>query len=394
MAHELESRGHATTFCVPPDYVTTVSGHGFACHPCGSPFGAHLRGTYNEATILKRVFDEVGRQFKDLAPFVERADCVIGSMLQVAAPSLCEYYAKPYAYAIFSPCYLESHEIPVPMPLGRSRKLIIRRASLIKAMFAMRSAMTPWFTRTLTRARDALNLPPVKHMYQYLACSGLLFAAFDPELTPKPTDVEEGVVTGHWAWSGDPAPDPSLTAYLNNGTPPIYCGLGSMHHHSAKSVVQQFVQACRDLGERALVVHPHASQWQLGSDVLVARHVPHRHVLPHCRLAVHHGGAGTVAVTARSGLPQMVVPHLGDQFFHAQRVAELGLGPPSLPVRKLKGDTLFARLKEALEPRYLQNAKNMAARLDNKGVVCAADLLDRSLTKALAKTDHASSQCD
>ena len=46
----------------------------------------------------------------------------------------------------------------------------------------------------------------------------------------------------------------------------------------------------------------------------------------HCAAIVHHGGAGTTANAARSGVPQLLVPHLMDQFYWAERCVELGLG--------------------------------------------------------------------
>jgi len=53
---------------------------------------------------------------------------------------------------------------------------------------------------------------------------------------------------------------------------------------------------------------------------------------------VHHGGAGTTAMTARAGAPQVVVPHLYDQTYFAQLVQAVGIGvaragPSRLPNR-------------------------------------------------------------
>jgi UDP:flavonoid glycosyltransferase YjiC (YdhE family) len=47
-------------------------------------------------------------------------------------------------------------------------------------------------------------------------------------------------------------------------------------------------------------------------------------VLPNCDLAVHQGGAGTTLTSLASGLPQVILPHMGDQFDNAERVAESG----------------------------------------------------------------------
>jgi sterol 3beta-glucosyltransferase len=48
--------------------------------------------------------------------------------------------------------------------------------------------------------------------------------------------------------------------------------------------------------------------------------VPHDWLFPQLTAAVHHGGAGTAAAAYRAGIPTMIVPFFGDQFFWAQRV--------------------------------------------------------------------------
>lgn len=50
------------------------------------------------------------------------------------------------------------------------------------------------------------------------------------------------------------------------------------------------------------------------------------HVLPRCKLAIHHGGMGTTHAIAMHGIPQMVVPHAADQRAQARRVAEAKVG--------------------------------------------------------------------
>ena len=44
---------------------------------------------------------------------------------------------------------------------------------------------------------------------------------------------------------------------------------------------------------------------------------------------------GTTHSAARAGVPQVVVPHLLDQFYFARRVHELGVAPPAIRRRKL-----------------------------------------------------------
>ena len=53
---------------------------------------------------------------------------------------------------------------------------------------------------------------------------------------------------------------------------------------------------------------------------------PYEHVLPRCRLMIHHGGMGTTHSAVVHGLPQIVVPHAADQRIQGRRVAEAKVG--------------------------------------------------------------------
>ena len=105
----------------------------------------------------------------------------------------------------------------------------------------------------------------------------------------------------------------------------------------------------------------------------MTRAVPHDLVLPRVAAAVHHGGAGTTTAVARAGVPQVVLPHILDQFYWAHRVAELGLGPRALPVSLVTADILAERLHTAIDdPRYAARAAGLAQRIAARNGTAAA----------------------
>ncbi len=53
----------------------------------------------------------------------------------------------------------------------------------------------------------------------------------------------------------------------------------------------------------------------------------HRALFPHAALVVHHGGAGTTHTVVAAGVPSVVVPHVGDQRYWADRLQRLGVAP-------------------------------------------------------------------
>jgi len=54
-------------------------------------------------------------------------------------------------------------------------------------------------------------------------------------------------------------------------------------------------------------------------------HVPHDWLFPRTSLVVHHGGSGTTHSACRAGVPSVVVPFAGDQFFWGVRMRETGV---------------------------------------------------------------------
>ena len=82
--------------------------------------------------------------------------------------------------------------------------------------------------------------------------------------------------------------------------------------------------------------------------------VPHSWLFPRMAAVVHHGGAGTTAAGFRAGIPSILVPHLGDQPFWASRVTALGVGPQSIPRRKLTAERLAAAITIATTDQNMQ----------------------------------------
>ena len=80
---------------------------------------------------------------------------------------------------------------------------------------------------------------------------------------------------------------------------------------------------------------------------------------------------------ARAGVPQVVAPHLLDQYYWARRIQKLGLGPAPLPRRRLDARQLAAALRSVVEDGgFRQRARAQAVPLQRRdGVRQAVDLM-------------------
>jgi vancomycin aglycone glucosyltransferase len=227
--------------------------------------------------------------------------------------------------------------------------------------------------------RAELGLPRVRDVLAHLFGSQTLLAA-DPELAPLPPDAAhraEPVGSLHPLVREDLPP--KLEAFLASGPPPVYLGFGSMPDPHPERTTCELIDAVSALGVRAIVSEGWAGLGRvaLPEGVLAIGEVSHALLFPRVAAVVHHGGAGTTASAARAGVPQIVVPHLLDQFYFARRVTLLGLGPPPLPRRRLDASSLAALLEETLENEALaERTGELGERLRRRdGAALAAERL-------------------
>jgi UDP:flavonoid glycosyltransferase YjiC (YdhE family) len=91
---------------------------------------------------------------------------------------------------------------------------------------------------------------------------------------------------------------------------------------------------------------------------------PHRALFPRVAAIVHHGGAGTTRSAAGAGVPQVILPHLLDQYYWARRIEVLGLGPPSMPIERVTPAALAERIHLVLrDGRFRERARQIGTRV-------------------------------
>ncbi|HET9416420.1 MAG TPA: nucleotide disphospho-sugar-binding domain-containing protein, partial [Candidatus Limnocylindria bacterium] len=213
----------------------------------------------------------------------------------------------------------------------------------------------------LFRARS-----PLLHL---VACSPAIMRV-PPDLPPTTH------VTGAWLdRSAPPALPAELEAFLADGGPPIVVTFGSMAG-APDGEVAAAIRAMLDGGRRVVV---QGVETETSPSLLRIGAVDHRAIFPRASLVVHHGGAGTTHAAVAAGVPSVVVPHVGDQRYWADRLHRLGAAPAPVAVRNLSGAALAdASLASASDPRMREAARALATRLAHEdGVSTAVSLLER-----------------
>lgn len=203
------------------------------------------------------------------------------------------------------------------------------------------------FKASVNAARAAVcGLPPRRGIWT----EHPMLYGVSPSLVPQPADWPPGArICGHWlAPATEWSPPAALGEFLAAGEPPIYLGFGSMGALGGATLMREALRALR--GRRALF-YPGWSGVaadDLPANVHLLAEAPHGWLFPRLALAIHHGGAGTAHAAIRAGVPAVVVPFAGDQFFWADRLRKAGVAPRPLPAKGLSAEKL-ARAIDAAE---------------------------------------------
>lgn len=338
----------------------------------GSPGGKALLASGNTLAIAAglraRMAECADGTLRACTEACRGADLVVSTALTLYRGNLhAKALAVPHAAMLTFPVHPTREFASVLLPVRTLGLAFLNRAFyelLYRRQYADQRA-------ALAATEEALGLPPggperprVDQAPAAVLCS--------PTLVSRPADWGRHVVmtgTVHLpaelrARLGEAEPPAGLEAWLTAGPPPIYFGFGSMPVLDPPAALKRIADVTARLGQRGLI----CAGWTDFGDAPLPHHLflaatlDHDAVLPFCRAAVHHGGAGTTSAAIRAGLPSVVASVFIDQAFWGWRLESLGAGVHR-PFRKLTERTLEADLRAVLEPAVVARARYLGVRL-------------------------------
>jgi UDP:flavonoid glycosyltransferase YjiC (YdhE family) len=357
----LADAGHDTLVCGPPDFVAQAAERGVAYRVIGIGVRDFLNsradvissgsaaGMIRESVAHLR--EQLRTRIADLAELTRGADLIVAAGPEMAASSAAELNGVAYRYVAYCPALFPSREFA---PLFLPWQSLPGWANRLTWPLVMTPLMVA-VRRLLTPARRSVGLPPERDVLRLFFGARPLLAV-ESVLARAPADAPVALqqVPALHPLAGEALPA-KLESFLDAGPPPVYFGFGSMPDADAAKTTRTILDAVATLGCRAVI----GSGWAdlgggpLPEGVIAVGAVSHPELFARCAAIVHHGGAGTTTNAARSGVPQLLVPHLMDQFYWGRRVSLLGLGPPPLPKRRLRSDRLVASLGAMLDNEAL-----------------------------------------
>lgn len=248
--------------------------------------------------------------------------------------------------------------------------------------------------------RKAMSLPPTS--LEKLQPNKVPFLYnFSPSVVVPPLDFSDWVrVTGYWfldeATSWTPPAD--LLAFIQRARADkqklVYIGFGSVVVADSKALTQQIVNAVLKAGDVRCILSKGWSdrfldkskttataEIPLSDCIFPISSAPHDWLFQQIDAAVHHGGAGTTGASLRWGVPTIIKPFFGDQYFFANRVEDIGVG---LHIKRITENLLGRALWIAThDERMRRKAKALGERIRREnGVETAINAIYRDLEYA------------
>jgi UDP:flavonoid glycosyltransferase YjiC (YdhE family) len=361
----LINAGHDVRLVGPPEKKQWAEALGCPYTGLGQDVTAFLNTIENPIslstglTFVNYVRNEIHTQFEKLPQLIENANLVIGSSLMFALSSVSESLKIKYRYVAFTPQLFPSSYHPF---------IAIKTQTLPKWCNALTWKLAKFgdkFNSTfiVNQHRKKMGLPLLKDAWQHIFGTKTIVAS-DPQIACIPKDVVQSAMqTGYLHLKISDVSNPGLDSFLEKDSPPIFAGFGSMPPKDQAKHIPLLIHVARQLNKRIII----SKFWKGNTDIEPSKDIffikdyPHEYLFPKMAAIIHHGGAGTTATAALSGKPQVIVPHILDQYYHGYKVFKSGFGSAPIMRSKLTAKRMIDALSFCFSnPDIQQKAKQIA----------------------------------
>jgi len=395
----LQARGHKVRVYAGSNFKSWIELHGLEALPSTTDSRAKMESELgrslvsNSHNMLKQalVWRKLAKElkFSSAMMLLERcSDCEVfisDATTETFAMAIAEMLGAQHIRLLFQPSFTPTRSgdlvLGAPIP-GRQHAV-----NYLYAKYVAAPAFWKSFEGAANRFRREMNIRTLsRSQYAQARAERLTLMGYSKHVVPRPDDWPANChTTGYWfldeleQWR----PPPALVEFLDAGPAPVYVGFGSMVTPDAHKVAQVAIDAARKAGKRVVL----AAGWagmrsaDVSANVFQIDAAPHQWLFPQMAAVVHHGGAGTTAAALRAGVPNVIVPHFGDQQFWGWRIRTLGLGADTILRHKLNADNLSRAILDVTEDEALRQRVQHIGRLisEENGVASAVELIESYL---------------
>lgn len=369
---ELQEKGHEVAFCFPAQFESLAKEVSPTFFPMTEKFLALM-----EDPEVKKITGQIGsgwdrlqtiiRLLKSTKPLQQQlirdqkvADDTFG-------PDRIIYHIK-CVYPVITalrlnksinllspvPCLLHSVEDEPAIGFGAPKSKWWNKMTYSIANYALIHQAILGYSNPVLKE---WNIAPLKkqELQSFLLEDLPIEYAVSKELFPRPkhwpqqvtvTEFRERNKTLHWT------PSDELLAFLNVHPKPLYIGFGSMINGQPKEIGKTILTVCEKLEIPVLI----NTSWggieipaALPKWAFVVKDIPYDWLFGQVRAVIHHGGSGTTHSALRFNLPQLIIPHIADQFMWSRLLQKSGLGVKGFAIKDFSEERLTRSTQALLD---------------------------------------------
>jgi UDP:flavonoid glycosyltransferase YjiC (YdhE family) len=392
----LLGQGHQVSLFAPENFKDFVESYGVPFSPLHgnvdealhSPEGLRVLKTGNALSFLRFMQKATEKTQplvnRDMLSGCEKVDVMItGSICHVWISCIAEKLNKRWGLISLSFPVTTTKKFPFAGLAFFNNPLYNR--------FSYRIVQTMFWRfnkKGINKFRQALSLPGLKtNIVDEINYKNILnLYAVSPSLIPRPQDWPgNSDVTGCFVLppekrrnhTVDRVPN-GLAEWLQDKGKPVYIGLGSMPVPDPGLFNRMVNEILLTTDHRILFCRG----WSLDADLpqhpnlFIIDHADHGWLLSQCKVAVIHGGAGTVAAVLRAKIPVIVASIFADQPWWGKMMEDRKLGV-HIPFRKLKARSLLEAIEKTQTAEIQKNAIGIGERIkDENGVKWALESIN------------------
>lgn len=396
VARELGRRGHEVVGVFPEGFRPLAEGEPFEFHPYAldaSPVALHadpehqriVQHPFRNVVAFGRLLMERGL-LDDVEGAIASLEAGFAGVDAVVTHPVFASVAVPVAESMGIPVVC-GHLFPMTIPTESwgppaGRRSVPVRGRIARALWAATEAGSDrvFAGARVNEVRHRLGVAPRRGAATsaWTDADRTVLLASEHWFGRSPPDWPTLRWGGFTAWApAGAALDAEVLRYLDDGRPPILVTLGTS---AASDAGERFRRLRADLlaiGERPLLLTGTTVELgALADEPGVFRFAPIEEVASRCSAAVISGALGSLAATARAGLPTVVHPQLFDQVWNAGQAERLGIGVHARSTNQVAG--AVRRVLDDSDIRH--RARALAQGMDGEdGATACADVVESLL---------------
>ena len=399
LAVGLQSAGHSVRLAAPFSFSDFVKQHNISFVPLpGDP--EQLSALFNDAGQNPlRIVRSISNYIFSIAPDVieaaitacDNAECIIHGFLFTAGGHTiaCQRGIPDISVQTF-PMFAPTRAFP-NVSAAKLAPGWFSYASHVLANLIFQYGGNIGYSRIMRAHPDLPLKPPLSWPFTQSGSrprTPLVFA-FSPSVVHPPNEwnnLPHLHIPGYLFLKGESfLPPRMLTDFLNAGSPPVCITFGSMINRDMEHIRSAVLEGLQRAHQRAIIVTGWGNWGHVfspGEDILTLKSISHDWLFPRCQMVIHHGGAGTTAAALRAGVPSLAIPHAGDQPFWAHRLDELGVGPGSIPLKKISTEKIVEAIVDGRSQLFRERAQELGYQiLSEEGVGTTVSLVEAHVAR-------------